>query len=210
MLMQDELGLIARDLLLDLERARPGFPLDHEGFARAAKARMHLRLGDLRAQYASVGADADYTRVVRELEEVLLRRYVVFAHAQSERDSRGGGAWRGGDVVSRVVLSLVGLVVGGLLLWAPFIPIWEKWLPFALMLLAPTLPDLQKHWFSRQHRRRLRELDRDMAEAARALRDSQPLEGMQAGDAAAHTNLSAARAAAGNLAGVSDDPSKRM
>lgn len=178
MLMQDELGLMARDLLQDLERARPGFPRDAEGFARAAKARLHLRLTDLRAQYASMGADADYARVVREIEEVLLRRYVVFARAQNERESRGGGGWRGGDVVSRIILSLAGLAVGGFLVWAPFVPLWEKWIPFAFMLLAPTIPDLQRFWFARQHRRRLLELDRDMNAAAQALRDSQPLEGM--------------------------------
>ena len=38
MLMQDELGTIARDLIEDLERARPGFPFDSAGFERAALA----------------------------------------------------------------------------------------------------------------------------------------------------------------------------
>jgi hypothetical protein len=175
MLMQDELGLIAKDLLADLERARPGFPIDAAGFESTARTRLQLRLGDLRAQYASMGSDADYERIRRELEDVLLRRYVLFARAQSERERRGGGGFRGGDIVGRVILSLVGLSVGGFLIWAPFIPIWEKWLPFVLMFLAPLIPDLQKAWFARQHSRNLRALERDMYQAGLALQDSQPL-----------------------------------
>ncbi|MBN1960306.1 MAG: hypothetical protein JW841_05120 [Deltaproteobacteria bacterium] len=174
--MQDELGLIARDVLQDLERARPGFPLDAEGFAKDAKSRLRVRLNDLRAQYASMGADADFTRVARELEEILLRRYLAFAYPQSVRDSRGGGAWRGGDVISRIILSLTGLAIGGFLIWAPFIPLWEKWIPFVFMVAAPAIPDIQKKWFFRQHKRHLLQLEKDMNEAAQALRDSQPLE----------------------------------
>jgi hypothetical protein len=180
--MQDELGEIARDLLADLERARPGFPVDPVGFAKAAGARMRLRLTDLRAQFASVGSDQDYERVARELEEVLLGRYVIFAQAQGERERRGGGGWRGGDVVSRIVLSLVGLSVGGFLVWAPFIPIWEKSVPFISMLVAPTIPDMQRWWFARQHALHLQALCRDMAAAGRALQDSQPLAGLSTGD----------------------------
>ncbi len=184
MLMQDELGAIARDLLADLERARPGFPIDANGFAKAADARMRLRLADLRAQFASVGSDLDYERVARELEEVLLGRYVIFAQAQSERERRGGGGWRGGDVVSRIVLGLAGLAVGGFIVWAPFIPIWDKWVPFAAMLAAPTIPDMQRWWFARQHARQLQALALDMESAGRALQDSQPLPGMATGPAA--------------------------
>lgn len=183
MLMQDELGAIARDLLADLERARPGFPVDPEGFAKAAAARMRLRLTDLRAQFASVGSDQDYERVARELEEVLLGRYVIFAQAQGERERHGGGGWRGGDIVSRIVLSLVGLTVGGFLVWAPFVPLWDKWVPFAGMLVAPTIPDMQRWWFARQHTRQLRELASDMELAGRALQDSQPLTELSTGSA---------------------------
>ena len=192
MLMQDELGTIARDLIEDLERARPGFPFDSAGFERAAASRLQTRLTDLRAQYSSIGSDADYERVTREIEEVLLRRYVRFARTQGERERRGGGGWRGGDVVSRIILSLAGLIVGGFLVWAPFIPIWEKWVPFALMLLAPAIPDLQKSWFTRQHRQRLRELERDMDAAGHALQDSQPLTGVLEDTSSARASAQAA------------------
>jgi hypothetical protein len=173
MLMQDELGSIARDLIADLERARPGFALTPSGFEAAARERMQVRLTDLRAQFASLGSDADYERVKRELEDVLLRRYLVFARGQSERDRAGGPS-----IIERLVWAVGGLVLGGFFVWAPFIPISEKWVPFAMMFLGPFLPDWQRAWRLRQHARRLLALEADLEEAGRALRASQPLTGI--------------------------------
>ncbi len=173
MLMQDELGLIARDLSEDLERARPGGPPDRTGFERAARERMLLRLGDIRAQYASIGSDADFERVQRELEDLLLRRYLGFARDQDQRERQGPPG-----IMKRLWYALVGLAVGGFLVWAPFIPIQEKWVPFALMILSPVLPDLERWWHARQHLRRLSVLHGDLAAAGRALQDSRPLTGL--------------------------------
>jgi hypothetical protein len=97
--MFDELGSISRDLLADLERARPGFPTDELGFKQAARERVRLRLEDLRKQYASLNADGGFDRVVREIDEVLLRRYVAFALPRTQLEQRGGGAWRSGETV---------------------------------------------------------------------------------------------------------------
>lgn len=173
MLMQDELGLIARDLLQDLERARPGFPSERSGFEKAARERLHLRLADLRVQYASIGSDADFDRVQRELDDLLLRRYLTFSRAQSERERQGQPS-----ILKRLWYSIIGLVVGGFLVWAPFVPLYEKWLPFAFMLLAPALPDLQSWWHRRQHQRRLGVLQSDLEAAGRALQDARPLTGV--------------------------------
>jgi hypothetical protein len=171
--MQDELGVISRDLIEDLERARPGFPLERSGFEKAARERLHLRLSDLRAQYASIGSDADFERVQRELDDLLLRRYLTFARGQNEREREGAPS-----ILKRLWYSFVGLAVGGFLVWAPFIPVYEKWLPFAFMLLAPALPDLQIWWSRRQHDKRLGVLQGDLDAAGRALQDSRPLTGM--------------------------------
>ena len=173
MLMQDELGLIAHDLMDDLERARPGFPSDRTGFEKAARERLRLRLADIRAQYASIGSDADFERVQRELDDLLLRRYLTFARGQNDREREGAPS-----ILKRLWYSLVGLATGGFLVWAPFIPIQEKWVPFAFMLLAPALPDLQIWWHRRQHDKRLDVLQRDLNAAGRALQDSRPLTGV--------------------------------
>src|SRR5262249_26957132 len=61
----------------------------------------------------------------------------------TDRESREFGVWRGGDPVARLTYVASGLLVGGLIIWAPFIPIWEKWFPFVLAIAAYWLPDVQ-------------------------------------------------------------------
>ena len=199
MLMQDELGLIARDLLADLERARPGFALDAAGFTEATRQRVRLRLADLRAQYASVGSDADFERVAREIDEVLVRRYVTFALAQAGRERRGGGGWRGGDIIGRVVLGLLGFIVGAYLVRV--LPVYEKWIPLVLMAAAPFIPDLQQRWHAHRHARELQTLELDMQRAGRALADSRPLSGMSGVSGVSGVATDSARAAAATKAG---------
>ncbi len=56
----------------------------------------------------------------------------------------------------------LGLVVGGLCVAAPFIPIWEKWFPFALAVAAWWLPDAQAAWHRRRYAGRLGAIVRDV------------------------------------------------
>jgi hypothetical protein len=60
-------------------------------------------------------------------------------------------------------------VVGGLCVALPFIPIWEKWFPFALSAVGWFLPDLQAAWQRRRYARRLGELVRTVAGRQSAL-----------------------------------------
>lgn len=59
------------------------------------------------------------------------------------------------------------------MVWAPFIPIWEKWIPFAAALLAvvfaPALPNLHARLATRRHEIALLSLLMDMDAAGRAL-----------------------------------------
>jgi hypothetical protein len=174
--MFEELGTIARDLLADLERARPGFPDDEAGFREAVRTRLRTRLDDLRAIHPVLDEPALRRRAEKEIETVLVARYVAFAHRQNQLEKKGGGGWRGGDAVSRIVLGLTGLAVGGFVVWAPFIPIWEKSVPFMFMIAAPFIPDMQKAWFLRRHMNKLEELAQAMEQAGKALMDSEPID----------------------------------
>jgi hypothetical protein len=174
--MFEELGTIARDLLADLERARPGFPDDEEGFAAAVRARLATRLEDLRALHPVLAEPALKRRAEQELDTVLVARYVAFARKQNLLEKKGGGGWRGGDTVSRIVLGLTGLAVGGFVVWAPFIPIWEKSVPFMCMIAAPFIPDMQKAWYLKRHLGKLEDLAMAMEEAGKALMESEPLD----------------------------------
>jgi hypothetical protein len=54
-----------------------------------------------------------------------------------------------------VVYVLGGLLVGGLCVALPFIPIWEKWFPLAVGALGWWLPDAQALWHRRRYARAL-------------------------------------------------------
>jgi hypothetical protein len=70
-------------------------------------------------------------------------------------EARGFGRWRGGDLSARLTYVLGGLTLGGLIVWLPFIPIWEKWVPFALAIAGWWLPDAQAAWHRRRYGREL-------------------------------------------------------
>src|SRR5262245_2558445 len=82
---------------------------------------------------------------------------------------KGFGVWRGGDVYARIAFVFIGLAVGGLCLRLPFIPIWEKWFPFALAAGSWWLPDAQVAWHRRRYARRLGAIGSDVGSRQRAL-----------------------------------------
>jgi hypothetical protein len=108
----------------------------------------------------------DETRVRDAAREAL----VPLRSAYVESDLPPGyfdalGGWRGGDVIARLAFGFGGLAIGGFILWAPFIPVWEKWFPFALCVGAFFLPDLTRWW---QRRRYAKELGQIVATLDRA------------------------------------------
>ena len=62
-----------------------------------------------------------------------------------------------------------GLALGGLCVALPFIPIWEKWFPFALAAAGWWLPDAQSAWHRRRYARRLGAIVKDMGARQRAI-----------------------------------------
>jgi hypothetical protein len=91
----------------------------------------------------------------KELVAVVPAEWLRVARRYSTREADDFGLWRGGDPVARLTYVLVGLVIGGLILWAPFIPIWEKWFPFALAIGGWWLPDAQLAFYRRRYARAL-------------------------------------------------------
>ena len=57
--------------------------------------------------------------------------------------------------------------------WAPFIPLWDKWIPFAFALLAPLctpwLPDLYRVLLRSRHQVELELLHQDLDRVGRSL-----------------------------------------
>jgi len=64
---------------------------------------------------------------------------------------------------------------GALMVWIPWIPVYEKWVPWALFVLGPFLPDAYLWWYRRKHEKKLEALVEDLAREAETLDAYRPL-----------------------------------
>jgi hypothetical protein len=159
-------GAVTTEVIEHLERRRPAIVAD-EAMVRAEVERA---LEPVRREYADSGLPPRYLEALEgEVRAALPTRWRAVAEPFTRLEQSGFGTWRGGDVVARVTYVFVGLLVGGLILKAPFIPIWEKWFPFALAVGAWWLPDLQTRWHRRRYAHRLGEIVAQMHTAQKAL-----------------------------------------
>ena len=132
------------------------------------RARGETALQPIRAAYVdSELPQAYFDGLERELRASLPAAWRAVAVPFTALEGRGFGRWRGGDLIARLTYVLAGLTLGGLIVWLPFIPIWEKWVPFALAFGGWWLPDAQVAW----HRRRY---GRDLGRIVRRLESCQP------------------------------------
>jgi hypothetical protein len=149
---------IAREVLSRLERQRGALAGDAPG----TEAEVRTGLAEARARYAEEGLPAPYFEALaRELASGIGPRWRGVAAPYSELEGRGFGIWRGGDLLARLAFVFAGLALGGLCVALPFIPIWEKWFPFALAVGGYFLPDAQARWQRHRYARQLGEIVRD-------------------------------------------------
>ena len=113
------------------------------------------------------------------VQDALLPRYARLAEAENAAAARDYGMWRGGDLVARASFALCGLVLGAIAVAVPWIPVQEKWVPWALFVLGPFLPDAYSWWYRRQHRKRLGALVADLAREGATLEAYRPLSEVQ-------------------------------
>ncbi|HEY3359180.1 MAG TPA: hypothetical protein VGQ83_38380 [Polyangia bacterium] len=157
---------VALDVVAHLERRRAAIAGDEA----LVRAEVNEALAPVRQAYREAELPAAYlTALEHELLATIPPRYVEAAARYTALEQRDFGLWRGGDVVARITYVFAGLVLGGLVVWAPFIPIWEKWFPFALAIGAFWLPTVQRWWHRRRYARALGEIARAAGGAQREL-----------------------------------------
>jgi hypothetical protein len=152
--MNDEFSArrIATEVVTSLERRREAVCGDEA----AVRVELEQALVPLRAAYQESSLPPSYFAALEEeLRQVIPERWQAAAARFTALERRGFGSWRGGDVYARVAYVFGGLLVGGLCVALPFIPIWEKWFPFALAAAGWWLPDAQSLWHRRRYAREL-------------------------------------------------------
>jgi hypothetical protein len=163
---------VAGDVLAQLERSREDAVRDETATVRA----LETALQPIRAAYVdSQLPHAYFDGLERELRASLPAAWRAVAVPFTALEGRGFGRWRGGDLVARLAYVLAGLTLGGLIVWLPFIPIWEKWVPFALAFGGWWLPDAQAAWHRRRYGRELGRIVRRLEASQQALEARVPM-----------------------------------
>src|SRR5450755_3293275 len=164
MLSEYSASAVATEIIAHLERRRPEIVDDEE----RVKEEVRLALVPMRRAYQEYELPMEYMDALEvEILGTLPARWRAVAQPFTALEKKSYGLWRGGDVVARVTYVFLGLVVGGLCVEAPFIPIWEKWFPFLLAIAAWWLPDAQKRFQKRAY-------SKSLGQVVNALAGAQP------------------------------------
>jgi len=163
---------VAVDVLAHLERHRELAVREPGETAREVE----LALAPVRQAYLDSQLPLSYFEALeRELLVVLPPAWRAVAVPFTALEARRFGLWRGGDLVARLVYVLGGLVLGGLLVWLPFVPLWERWLPFAMAGGGAWLPSAQIVWHRHRYARELGRIALRLGGAQAALEARVPL-----------------------------------
>ena len=170
---QSELGSIAADVIADLERIRKGWPatLSIGQIKTVAGERARKRLSELLMdRYGILESMENQPMFQREMNEILVPRYALLAHRQNLTEQRSTSLR--GNFYNRFFYGLVFFLIGLFVVWAPFIPIWEKWIPFLFAgiapIVSPWLPNVHQFLATRRHRLALMDLTYDLDQAGLA------------------------------------------
>jgi hypothetical protein len=175
------LAAIAQRLLAVFEARRPGIARWDADASAFLRREADEALSQMEQQCSELGVDdPQHWRKAREVvEHVLLPRYARLAEMENAAAAREYGLWRGGDLIARAAFALSGLVLGAAMVAVPWIPVYEKWIPWALFVLGPFLPDAYVWWYRRRYRKKLEALVTDLAREGATLDAYRPLSEVQ-------------------------------
>lgn len=130
-------------VLQECEHIRRGL-LPNEAHGRLIEA-ARRKLAEIRESYVENGGTPGYWEALeREVIETSLPAYIPDAIEQTRLEKSGYGVWRRGDAVARVVFTLGGLILGGLIIRSPFIPIAEDIFAFGLAVGGLLFPEIMQ------------------------------------------------------------------
>ncbi len=117
------------------------------------------KLAAIRASYEERGGSPGYwSQLEREVLATALPQYVPPALEQNRLEKTRYDLWRQGDPAARALFGLLGLVLGGLIIAAPFIPIFEDTFAFLLTLAGLLYPEIKKGFYDIRHAQLLNRL----------------------------------------------------
>jgi len=163
-----DFGSVVFVVLGECEHRRRGY--DEKDLERHLLGVARAKLAKIKAAYDEFGGSPAYWQLLEtEVLETAMPQYIDAAEEMNRLERTGFDVWRGGDIGARFLFSLVGLMIGSLLVAIPFVPIFEAMFAFALAALGFVYPDLKRYTHERRHARLLNRL---VADAARYQQNS--------------------------------------
>ena len=155
-----DFGSVVFVVLEECEHRRRGFDEDELEPQLMAVAR--AKLGKIKAAYDEFGGSPAYWKSLEtEVLETALPQYIDAAAQMNKLERNGFDVWRGGDISARLLFALGGLVLGGIMIELPFIPIFEAMFAFGMAGVGFFYPDLKRYTHERRHARTLNRLIAD-------------------------------------------------
>jgi hypothetical protein len=152
-----DLGNVLFAVLQECEHQRRAL-LPNEAEARL-KEIARAKLAEIHESYTELGGTGAYwQQLEREVIETALPQYIPEAIEQTRLERDNYDLWRQGDPAARALFGLLGLIIGGLIIKAPFIPIFEDTFAFLLTAAGLLYPEVKKTYFDYRHSRRLNRL----------------------------------------------------
>jgi len=149
-----DFGNVLFAVLQECEHLRRGL-LPNEAQGRLLEA-ARRKLAEIKESYDENGGTSAYWKELeREVLETSLPVYIPEAVEQTRLEKSGYDVWRKGDAAARVVFALGGLTLGGLIVMAPFIPIWEDAFAFVLAVGGLLYPEVKQLVADFRHSRQL-------------------------------------------------------
>jgi hypothetical protein len=142
-----------------------------EHFERDIKKVAREKLARIKAAYDEVGGTPEYwSTLEREVGDAVLPQYAHAARRLNALEETHFGVWRGGDIAARGVFALGGLLIGGIIIKLPFVPIFEDMFAFALTAACFIYPDIKRYMVERRYSKLLNRLVADSARYQEAAR----------------------------------------
>ncbi|MBS2026405.1 MAG: hypothetical protein JST54_00755 [Deltaproteobacteria bacterium] len=178
------LPFVTSVLIAAAERRRPGLGPWTPAVRQELLGIFKDELASVKKSYDELAASAgtgqekdDWENLEHAVLHDAFPRYAAVAEKETALEQNEYGVWRGGDLLARLAYAGGGLVIGGLCVKLPFIPIPTEWdfFAFLTMIGAPLIPDMQVAWHKRRFRKKIEAIMEEMAAAAEAQKLYQPL-----------------------------------
>jgi len=157
-----DFGSVVFAVLQECEHRRRGF--DDQELDQQLIATARAKLAKIKAAYDEFGGSHVYWESLEtEVLKTAMPQYLVAAREMNELERGKFGVWRGGDPLARIAFALGGLLLAWLLIFVPFVRLFEAAFLVTFVATGFFFPDIKRWTHERRHTKLLNRL---VAEAA--------------------------------------------